>query len=355
MLNAESIEFLQKDNKENILNIRLLNQSIKNKNLSHAFLFNGNNAEGLLKLALLFACDIFCKNNGCLECNTCKNVLNLKHSDLFLLKPAGVSLSADEFRKDFEQKINKKAINNQHRVTIIKESESMSPGIADRFLKILEDPPGDDLVFILLSEEIGTVRKTLKSRCQVLNWHFSSDVSDEQSQKLKVIASETESLLKKIITAEAGIRDVLNFTSEIGDMVEKLLVETNERYKNELNLVKRSGMDDEYVSKMIKDIEETQKREKKKFTNLIIAHVFDIISAYVEDILAVISGFEDKFLNKKNNYENFFKNFSGKNKSEEILRFSKIQNKIALNRKALAENINYETALDSILSGLVIT
>lgn len=355
MLNTDSIEFLEKDNKENILNIRLLNRSIKNKNLPHAFLFNGNNAEGLLKLALLFTCDIFCEKNGCLKCNACKNVLNMKHADLFLLKPAGASLSADEFRKEFEQKINKKAINNQHRVTIIRECESMSPGIADRFLKILEDPPGEELIFILLSEKGEAVRKTVSSRCQILNWHFSTDFSTEQDQKLKVIAAETENLLKRIIKAEAGIREILDFTSEIGNITESLLAETNERHKNELNLVKKSGMDEDYVSKMIKDIEESQKREKKKFANLIIAHVFDIISAYIDDIMAVISGFEGRFLSRKNNYEDIFNSFSNKNKNEEILRLDKIQHKIALNRKALTENINYETALDSILSELVIT
>ena len=76
------------------MNIKLLNHSLKKKNLAHAFLFNGSNTDGLLKIALLFACSILCKNDGCLECRDCKNILNLKHPDLFLLKPSGTSYFA---------------------------------------------------------------------------------------------------------------------------------------------------------------------------------------------------------------------------------------------------------------------
>jgi DNA polymerase III delta prime subunit len=352
-LEIKDIEFLDNHNRENILNIKLLNHSLEKKNIAHAFLFSGTNSDGLLNIALLLSCGIFCNDGGCLRCKVCKNVLNLKHADLFLLKPSGASLSAEEFRKDFEQKINKKATNSLHRITIIQECETMTAGIADRFLKILEDPPGEDLIFILLSENLGAIRKTIKSRCQVLNWHFNSDFSSEYTFKLEEAASGTEVLLMKIISRKADIEDVLDFSSGIDEMINKLSVEMNERHKKEISFIKKSGMDEEYISRLLKDAEESHKREKKKFSNLIIAHVFDIISAYVEDIMVIMSGFGDKFLNRKNNYEVIYKNYCDNMKDNRISRFNDIQSKIALNRKSLTENINYEIALDRILAELV--
>jgi len=353
-LNIANVEFLEDGNRENVLNIKLLNRSLRKKNLSHAFLFSGSNPDGLLKIALLFACGILCRNNGCLECRDCKNILNLKHPDLFLLKPSGTSLSAEEFRKDFEQKINKKAVSSTHRITIIQECETMSAGIADRFLKILEDPPGEDLIFILLSESPGAIRKTIKSRCQIINWHFSSGISLEYSAKLLEAASVTEELLRKIIAGKADIKDVLDFSAGIDGMTDGLSSELNEKHKKEINLIKKSGMDEEYVSKLLKDAEESQKREKKKFSNLIIAHIFDIISAYVEDIMATMSGCSEQFLNRSDNYKEIYRNYCSNTGYKKISQFDDIQNRIALNKKSLTENINYEIALDRILSELVV-
>ena len=353
-MNIENIEFLDNSNRENVLNIRLLNHSLNKRNLAHAFLFNGNNQDGLLKTALMFVCSIFCKNEGCMECKDCKNVLNIKHPDLFILRPSGASLSAEEFKKDFEQKINKKATSSKHRVTIIQECETMTPGIADRFLKILEDPPGEDLIFILLSENLGAVRKTIKSRCQILNWHFNSDFSDEYSFKLEEAAAATEELLRKIINRGAEIKDILDFSTGIDEMVSRLSVEINERHKKEINLIKKSGMDEEYISRALKETEESQKREKKKFSNLIIGHVFDIISAYVEDIMITISGCGKELLNRKNNYEEICSSYCSGPKNKKLSLFSDIQARIALNRKSLTENINYEIALDRILLELVV-
>ncbi len=352
-MKLEDIELLDSEDRENILNIKLLNHGLHNNSLAHAYLFNGNNYEGLLKTALLFVCNLFCKDGGCLQCKVCKNVLNLKHVDLFLLKPAGSSLSVEEFKKGFEDKINKKATNSMYRVTIIQECESMTPGIADRFLKILEDPPGDDLIFILLSENSSKIRNTIKSRCQILNWHFKSDCSSEYGSKLDEVALNTENLLKDIISKKADIIDVLDFSPGLDEVIDMLSKEMSERHKKEISFIKKSGMDEDYITKLLKEAEESQKREKRKFSNLIIAHVFDIISAYVEDIITVISGSSEKYLNRVQNYREIYNNYyDGNNKEAKIFCFSSILDKIALNRKSLAENINYEIAIDRILTEL---
>jgi len=128
----------------------------------------------------------------------------------------------------------------------------------------------------------------------------------------------------------------------------------NERHKKEINFIKKSGMDEDYITKLLKETEEFHKRDKKKFSNLIIAHVFDIISVYVEDIIAVISGSGDKYLKRAKNYREISKNYcNGDDKGMKISSFGSVLDKIAMNRKFLAENINYEIALDRILTELV--
>jgi len=184
------------------------------------------------------------------------------------------------------------------------------------------------------------------------------DIKTKDAQTLigrqGLVLADIQLLLRKIINRGAEIKDILDFSTGIDEMVNRLSAEINERHKKEINLIKKSGMDEEYISRALKETEESQKREKKKFSNLIIGHVFDIISAYVEDIMITISGCGKELLNRKNNYEEICSSYCSGPKNKKLSLFSDIQARIALNRKSLTENINYEIALDRILLELVV-
>mgnify|MGYP001006674562 CR=1 FL=1 len=101
-------------------------------------------------------------------------------------------------------------------------------------------------------------------------------------------------------------------------------------------------------------MKKNHERENFKFSNLIIAHVFDIISDYIEDILLVISGVEKNFIKRENNYWVIFNNYNSSiNSDEGVDRLLKLLDVIYENKKLLSERINYEIALDRILIELV--
>ena len=65
---------------ENQIDIFNMLKSNKEKNrLSHAYLFYGNEGSGKVEMAYALSCLLYCPNGGCLECETCKTILDSSH------------------------------------------------------------------------------------------------------------------------------------------------------------------------------------------------------------------------------------------------------------------------------------
>jgi len=345
---------LVKDDKRNILNLKLLNNNIKSGNIPNSFLFTGNNSNGLLDLALHFAANLLCDKDGCFKCDVCKSVLNKSHQDLFVLEPVGQTILVEDI-KELRRVMNIKSSNGKnYKISIISEFDLINPDTSDRILKLLEDPPDENCIFILLTKNASVVKDTIRSRCQTYDWYFNLDYSSDFLNKLEIVKSETEKLLDKIIRKNAGIFEVLEFSSKINEMIDKLSFEIHENQSKEIENLKKVGFGKEETETLLKKVKKNHERENFKFSNLIIAHVFDIISDYIEDILLVISGAEKNFIKRKNNYSMIFDNYNNFiNSDGNIDRLLKLLGVIYENKKLLSERINYEIALDRILIELV--
>ena len=64
-------------NQQNIYNA--LKQNKLKDRLSHAYLFYGDEGVGKKEMAYALACLFYCEHDGCLECETCKNILEGQH------------------------------------------------------------------------------------------------------------------------------------------------------------------------------------------------------------------------------------------------------------------------------------
>jgi len=146
-----------------------------------------------------------------------------------------------------------------------------------------------------------------------------------------------------------NISGALNFTGNVGIFVKEICGEAVKRQKKESEKIKKSGLDDDEIKRIVKKLDEKHKREIKKITNLIIMHVFDIMTACLEDIIAAAAGSRQEALHYPENYNIINESF----KSENINKYTGLLRVIRENGIYLNQGINYEIALDRIVLGLV--
>ena len=301
----------------------------------------------LFEIALQFAANINCKKNGCMECRTCINTIKAKYPNLRIIDPAGNSILMEEI-KEFIYSMNVSSLDNEFKIAIIKEAD-LGGDSFDLLLKTLEEPPDEKCVFILLAEDINSIKPTIKSRCQTFNWIFKGSTFENYDKRFQDFKIELDGLLAGIMSDRKNISGALNFTGNVGIFVKEICGQAEKRQKKELEKIKKSGLDDDEVKRIVKKLEEKDKREIKKITNLIITRVFDIITDCLEDIIAVAAGCRQEALHYPDNYNIIKEGF----KSDNIDKYTRLLKDIIENRIYLNKGINYEIALDRIVLGLV--
>jgi len=331
----------------NQLNLKLLNKELAEGNISHSYLFYGENMKYLLEIALQFAANLNCKNNGCLECRICRNTLKTKYPNLHILDPGGNSILVEEIR-DFIKSMSLSSIDNEFKIGIIKEAD-LGRESFDLLLKTLEDPPDGNCIFILIAEEINSIIPTIRSRCQAYNWIFKSSTIENYDERFKNFKTEAENQLAGIMSDRKNISKALGFSGMVKNFIEVICKEARDRNKKESEKIKKSGLDKDEIDRIIKKLEEKLKRELSKLTNLIIVHVFDIIADCLEDIIAATAGSNEEALHYAGNYNIIKKSF----KTDDMNEFVKLLRVIRENRFYLNQGIYYEIALDRLVLGLV--
>lgn len=149
--------------------VKLLDSSLKNGRLSHAYLFLGPAQVGKMTLALNLAQALNCggSDKPCGTCSSCKRIMESKHADVQVLAPAGrAEVSIDQIR-ELERYASLKPFEGGCRVFIIDNAELMSTEAANCLLKTLEEPP-PFVYIILLSINEKALLSTILSRCQKL-------------------------------------------------------------------------------------------------------------------------------------------------------------------------------------------
>lgn len=304
--------------------------------------------EHLFELTLNFAANLNCKNNGCLDCATCRNTLKARYPNLYVLEPLGNVITVEEIT-ELNYLMSISSMNNEFKIAVIKEADLMSDITSNKMLKILEDPPDNKCIFILLAEDINNIIKTIKSRCQLYGWIFKGKELERFDKKFADIENELKKMLMELISNRKNITAALNFSNYVYGYIPKISQEIIKRQKKEIEKIKKSGLDEDDIERMIKKNEANNKREISKSTALIIKHVFDIITDYFEDIIAVMAGSKDKVLHYAGNYNIISKNFNG----EDINKYLKLLEVIRENKIYIKHGINCEIALDRVILGFM--
>jgi DNA polymerase-3 subunit delta' len=159
--------------------VQLLQRSLARGRLGHAYLFTGDQLDGLELLARTLAKTLNCQNpvktNGvaldcCDECPACRKIENGAHSDIHWAQPESKSrvITVEQMR-DLMQQIHLKPTEAEYKVTVIVAADRLNTQAANAFLKTLEEPPPKS-VLILLSTEPQRILETILSRCLRLNF-----------------------------------------------------------------------------------------------------------------------------------------------------------------------------------------
>ncbi len=343
MRSLENLDFLIED-PTNQSNIKLLSGMVENNSISHAFLFNGNSMVSLYKIAASFAASINCVKNGCGTCITCLNTLKGIYSNILTIEPEGNFLRKEEII-EIQKFINLSAHVPGKKICIIKEAELMNVQAANRLLKTLEEPPDENSIFILLAEESSLLLPTIISRCLVFNWNIKLAGDGPGEGNFLNLENSLNAAIKSIIVSPAGKREIpLGLSLKLKGALKKMEASFKASQEKEVETIKKSDFAKEDINKFIKALNLKHKRRLNKLGKLGISRVFDIISAWLEDMLAVKVGAPGDSLNHKQDYLLLNDNID----RISVDKIFNIMETIEGNRRYLSYSINIELALDNI-------
>ena len=210
------------------ISIRMLKNGLYLKKLFPVYLFAGQRGCGKTTTARVFGTAINCKNLDnfrqnptenkipCLECDSCKSMLQANHPD-FIEIDAASHTGVDNVREILQACTYMPLFGNK-KIYLIDEAHMLSKAAFNAFLKILEEPPASTL-FILATTEIQRFPQTVLSRCfQVI---FKPVENLKIKDHLKNICNKEEidiqdqALSLLIQETEGSVRDAINLLERV--------------------------------------------------------------------------------------------------------------------------------------------
>lgn len=228
-------------------NLKAELESLEQSNrFPHALILNGGDSDTRSKLTLLLSKWAVCKGEDkpCSQCIPCQKAEKGVHPDIYFAKGSGKTdaVSVDEIRV-ITRACSIIANEADTKVFVIKDADKrMGVEALNAFLKTLEEPP-QAILFLLTTEDAGSLPETVLSRCTVLNLEqkaeFGSDALEKaheillsilETSELKLLKS-TSSLCEKAIALEvlpamrAILSDALSLTVSDEALLSKELSE----------------------------------------------------------------------------------------------------------------------------------
>lgn len=185
----------------------------------HALILNGGTPESRDALTLLLSKWAVCKSEHkpCSECIPCQKAQKGVHPDIYFAKGSGkTDVVAVEEIRNITRACSIIANEADTKIFVIKDADKrMGVESLNAFLKTLEEPP-QAILFLLTTEDAGTLPETVLSRCTVLNLEQSTVYSEETLELAhKILLSITETselnLLKNtnVLSSKAVALEIL--------------------------------------------------------------------------------------------------------------------------------------------------
>ncbi len=152
------------------------------------------------------------------------------HADAHILQPESKSrrIVIDQIRS-LEQAVQRKPLLGAFKVVIIHDAERMQPQAANAFLKTLEEPPENSLIF-LLSSLPEAILETVLSRC--VETALQDTIARESSVEEQTILKALEECL--VQPATPSITEAFRFTRAIQGLLSAQRERISSEYEDSL-------------------------------------------------------------------------------------------------------------------------
>ncbi|UCG14498.1 MAG: DNA polymerase III subunit delta' [Deltaproteobacteria bacterium] len=166
--------------------VGLLQKALSRERLPHAFLFTGMQGVGKLLVALTLSKAVNCEQtvagDCCDHCLSCRKATSGNHPDISLIESDGSFIKIEQIRS-LKRSLRFRPLEGRCRVTVIQNAPNMKAEAANALLKVLEEPPPDNLL-ILTATESAALIPTIVSRCLHLRFQplAASDLTAHLTQ-----------------------------------------------------------------------------------------------------------------------------------------------------------------------------
>jgi DNA polymerase III subunit gamma/tau len=150
---------------------RSLSNSVKNKQIAHAYLFTGWHGTGKTSTARIVAMMLNCEDGvtdkPCCKCSSCLSIINGNAMDIQEIDAAS-NRGIDDIRR-IQGNARLSPVHLRCKVCILDEAHMLTAQASNALLKLIEEPPSH-MYFILCTTEPKAILPTIHSRCEQYNF-----------------------------------------------------------------------------------------------------------------------------------------------------------------------------------------
>lgn len=130
--------------------------------MTHAWLFTGPPGAGRSTAATLFASALVCAEQGCGQCQACRNAATNGHPDVVVFRPEGLFLVKEE-AEELIRAAAMSPVSSPWRVVVIEDADRLNDFSGAMLLKQIEEP-APHMVWVLCAPTVEDVLPTIVSR-----------------------------------------------------------------------------------------------------------------------------------------------------------------------------------------------